>query len=58
MAMLHEHLALTKSEAVFRLAKNYAADIAVFDRIEAQALAMADVLTEGIINQFPCVFMY
>lgn len=57
-AMLHQHLALTKSEAVFRLTKNYAADIAVFDSIEKQALAMADALTDGIIKQFSHTFMY
>lgn len=53
MDMLHEHLALTKSEAVNILTKNYKNGIAVYDDIELQALKMADTMTEGIIKQFP-----
>lgn len=51
--MLYDHLAMTKAEAVYRLSKNYAADIAEFDKIEAQALTMADAFTSGIVKQFP-----
>ncbi len=54
--MLHEHLALTQQEAVVLIAHNYAASIALLDRIEAQALEMADMLTEGILKQFPREF--
>jgi hypothetical protein len=54
--MWHEHLSLTKTEAVARLNKDYAADIALYDEIETQILAMADALTEGIVRQFPCIF--
>lgn len=51
--MLHTHLMLVKSEAVNMLTKNYEAGINVYDRIENQALEMADELTQGIIKQFP-----
>lgn len=51
--MLFEHLALTKTEAVDILTKNFADGIAVYDEIERQALMMADVMTMGIVRQFP-----
>ena len=50
--MLYEHLALTKSEAVEMLTQKYTESIATFDRIEKQALEMADVMSSGIIRQF------
>lgn len=56
MSMLHEHLALTKAEAVARLSRDYATDIALFDKIENQALTMANALTQGIVKQFPNKF--
>jgi hypothetical protein len=54
--MFFEHLALTKSEAVFILQKKYKSSIAVFDKIEAEALQMADTITVGIVKQFPKKF--
>lgn len=51
-AMLHEHLALTKSEAVDILTGNYEEGIKVYDEIEKQALKMADVMVKGIVKQF------
>lgn len=51
--MFFEHLALTIQEAVFILQKNFKASIAVFDKIEAEALEMADTITVAIIRQFP-----
>lgn len=55
--MLYEHLALTKTEAVNILTGKYAEGISVFDQIEMQALEMADVMTYGIVMQFPDVFL-
>ncbi len=56
MAMWHDHLRLTKGEAVARLTKDYTADIEAFDQIELQANMMADSMADGIINQFPDKF--
>jgi hypothetical protein len=50
--MWHEHLALVKAQAVARLKKDYASDIAYYDEGEKLLLKMADELTEGIISQF------
>ncbi|AKG37846.1 hypothetical protein VK70_18675 [Paenibacillus durus ATCC 35681] len=57
MKMLHEHIRLTKDEAVFRLSGNYKSDIEIFDQIEKQALGMADAFTAGIVKQFPNLFV-
>jgi hypothetical protein len=51
--MLHEHLRLTTSEAVARLQGDWDADVAAYDEIHVQALHMADMLSEGIVAQFP-----
>ena len=50
------NLALTKMEAVFILQKDFRSSIAVFDKIEAEALQMADTITAGIVKQFPKKF--
>jgi hypothetical protein len=51
--MMREHLNITTSEAVARLQGDWSADIAAYDRLHAQILKMADVLSTGIIRQFP-----
>jgi hypothetical protein len=55
-AMMREHLDLTLQEASARLAGDWSADIAAYDQIHLQALHMADMLSDGIISQFPKSF--
>lgn len=51
--MMHTHLQLTLNEAVDRLQGNYAASVADYDQVHAEILQMADMLSSGIIAQFP-----
>jgi hypothetical protein len=57
-AMLREHLDLTLAEAVARLEGRYADDIAAYEAIHLQILEMADVLSRGIIREFPDMFTH
>jgi hypothetical protein len=52
-AQMRMHLDVTLQEATDRLHGEYAADIADFDRVEDHILALADLLSSGIIQQFP-----
>lgn len=52
-SMLHEHLAATTEEVKARVAKDWDADIAAYEKVHAQAMKMADVLSDGIRSQFP-----
>jgi hypothetical protein len=54
--MLYEHLRLLSNEVSTRLAGNYDENIALSDQIEPQALGMADMMTSGIVQQFPSLF--
>jgi hypothetical protein len=47
------HLDQTLTEATDRLKGNYAADVRDYDAIVAHILRMADILSDGIIAQFP-----
>ena len=55
--MFYSHLALTKLEAVCMIQKNFELEVQVFDQIEAEALMMADMLSDGIFKQFPYRFI-
>lgn len=54
--MMYKHLELTTGEFVSRLKKEWAADIDFYDRGHVHMLMFADVLTEGIVKQFPKKF--
>lgn len=51
--MLHTHLKLVTDQVLARLSANWKADIDAFDKGENHMINFADVLTEGIIKQFP-----
>jgi hypothetical protein len=55
-AMMRSHLRLTTNEVVARLTKNWAADVRSYDRIHVQILHMADMLSDGLVAQFPARF--
>ena len=54
--MMHEHLDLTLQEAVAQLTGDYPASVAAYDAVHGQILGMADMLSAGIIDQFPQMF--
>ena len=54
-ALLRTHI-LTAGEAVDHLKGNFAADVADYDKVHVQILGMADMLTAGIVAQFPSQF--
>ena len=55
-AEMRHHLDLTLEEALARLRGDWAADIAAYDTVHEHILGMADLLSSGIIRQFPRKF--
>ncbi|MFB3910523.1 MAG: hypothetical protein ACE15D_19200 [Candidatus Eisenbacteria bacterium] len=51
--MMKDHLDLTLEEAVDRLHGDYEGDIAAYDKVHDEILKMADMLSDGILAQFP-----
>jgi hypothetical protein len=55
-SMMHEHLEVTTAEVVARLKKDWTADVSAYEKVHEQILKMADMLSSGIIEQFPASF--
>ena len=54
--MLYKHLDFTTTEVVSRLKKDWPADIKACDQGHDHMLMFADMLSDGIIKQFPKKF--
>jgi hypothetical protein len=52
-SMMKEHLDLTLKEAVDRLTGRFDADMRDYDAVHRAILDMADMLSDGIVAQFP-----
>jgi hypothetical protein len=55
-AELRTHLKLTTDEVVARLQQKWGADVAAYDRVHRHALHLSDLLSEGLVKQFPSRF--
>jgi len=55
-AEMHRHLKLTTAEAVARLHGDWNADVVAYDKVVNHILHMSDMLTNGIVEQFPSRF--
>ena len=56
-AMMHEHLRLTTDEVVARLKGDWAGDVKAYDRVEREILHMSEMLSDGLVAQFPSRFV-
>lgn len=52
-AEMRMHLELTTAEALARLNGDWKADVAAYDRIHRHILHMSDLLSAGLVKQFP-----
>jgi hypothetical protein len=54
--MMFDHLDLTTAEVVARSTQDYAGDVTAYENVHLEILDMADMLTMGLIHQFPGQF--
>lgn len=54
--MMRRHFDLTLQEASDYLGGHYRASVADFDTVESEIIHMANMLTRGIVAQFPSMF--
>jgi hypothetical protein len=54
--MMKRHLVLTTAEGVARIQGHWKADIAAYDKVHVEILQMSEMLSSGIIGQFPNKF--
>jgi hypothetical protein len=52
-AELRMHLKLTTDEAVARLHADWKADVAAYEKVHTHMLHLSDVLSDGLMKQFP-----
>jgi hypothetical protein len=52
-AEMHMHLELTTDEVVARLQGDWAGDVAAYDAVHEHILHMSDLLSSGLVKQFP-----
>jgi hypothetical protein len=50
---LHHHLQLTTDEVLARLHGDWAADVQAYDAVHVHMLHLADLLSDGLVKQFP-----
>lgn len=55
--MFYEHLRLTTEEVSARLKCDYSADIRAYDMVQREILKMSKFFVNGIVLQFPSLFM-
>ncbi len=55
-SMMKSHLDLTLAEATARLKGDWSGDVTAYDEVHDEILQMADMLADGIIQQFPDKF--
>jgi hypothetical protein len=51
--LLMQHLNLTRNEVTARIKRKRKSDVDAFDQIHTEILTVADVLTDGLVKQFP-----